>query len=69
VFLACWLDKGLGLILGGFVPNSFERISEYVPTFNEIAIICGIYGLGLLVLSILYKVVVAVRETGSKEED
>lgn len=61
VFVACWLDKGLGLILGGFVPNSFERVTEYVPTGNEIMIICGVYGIGLFVLTVLYKVAIAVR--------
>jgi molybdopterin-containing oxidoreductase family membrane subunit len=60
-FIACWLDKGIGLVLGGFVPNSFERVTEYLPTLNEIVIICGVYGLGLFILTILYKVAIAVR--------
>jgi molybdopterin-containing oxidoreductase family membrane subunit len=61
VFLGCWLDKGLGLILGGFVPNSFERVVDYVPTLNEIGVIAGVFALGMLVLTLLYKVVIAVR--------
>ncbi|MDR1604946.1 MAG: polysulfide reductase NrfD [Gracilibacteraceae bacterium] len=64
VFAACWLDKGLGLILGGFVPNSFERVVEYIPTVNEILVVMGVYGIGFFVLTILYKVAVAIRETG-----
>ncbi len=62
VFLACWLDKGIGLVLGGFVPDSFGRVTDYIPTVNELLVICGVYGIGLLVLTILYKVTIAVRK-------
>lgn len=62
VFIACWLDKGIGLVLGGFVPNAFGQITEYVPSITELTIILGVYAIGLLVLTILYKVVIAVRE-------
>ncbi|MCL1879432.1 MAG: polysulfide reductase NrfD [Actinomycetia bacterium] len=61
VFFCGWLDKGLGLVLGGFVPDSFGRVMEYTPTVNEVLIISGIYGIAMLVLTILYKVVIAVR--------
>jgi len=64
VFVAAWLDKGIGLVLGGFVPNPFGRITEYVPTVTEITVIIGVYAVGLLLLTILYKVVIGVREQG-----
>ena len=62
VFFACWIDKGLGLILAGFVPNSFEEVVNYVPQLNEILVIVGVYGIGFLVLTVLYKVAVDVHE-------
>ncbi|MCB7038768.1 sulfate reduction electron transfer complex DsrMKJOP subunit DsrP [Eggerthella sinensis] len=61
VFFACWIDKGLGLILAGFVPNSFEEVVNYVPQLNEILVIVGVYGIGFLVLTVLYKVAVSVH--------
>ncbi|MDR2492409.1 MAG: polysulfide reductase NrfD [Coriobacteriales bacterium] len=61
VFAACWLDKGLGLILGGFVPNSFEGVVEYLPSANELMVVCGVFGLGMLIMSVLYKIVISVR--------
>lgn len=67
VFVAAWLDKGLGLVLGGFVPNPFGRVVEYFPTSTEIAIVAGVYAIGLLLLTILYKVVVGVRAQNSAE--
>lgn len=62
VFVAAWLDKGLGLVLGGFVPNAFDRVKEYIPTSTELTIILGVYAIGILLLTILYKVVIGVRE-------
>ncbi len=62
VFVAAWLDKGLGLVLGGFVPNAFDHITEYVPTATELTVILGVYAIGFLLLTILYKVLIAVRE-------
>lgn len=67
VFVACWLDKGIGLVLAGFVPDSFGRVIDYLPTVNEILIICGVYALGLFVLTILYKVAVNVRRVSAGE--
>ena len=61
VFFACWIDKGLGLTLAGFVPNSFEEVVNYVPQLNEILVIVGVYGIGFLALTVLYKVAVSVH--------
>ncbi|MFO7461379.1 MAG: NrfD/PsrC family molybdoenzyme membrane anchor subunit, partial [Desulfatiglandales bacterium] len=33
VVIATWIDKGFGLVIGGFVPNPFDRVFEYWPTF------------------------------------
>ncbi len=62
VFLATWIDKGVGLVIGGFVPNPLEMITEYHPTFPEITIATAIWAVGGLILTILYKVAVSVRE-------
>jgi len=61
VFIAAWIDKGMGLVVGGFVPNPFERITEYTPTVPELWITVGIYAIGALVLTVLYKVAIGVK--------
>jgi Ni/Fe-hydrogenase subunit HybB-like protein len=38
VFIGAWIDKGLGLISGGFVPNPLHEVNEYVPTGPEVMI-------------------------------
>lgn len=62
VFVGTWIDKGLGLISGGFVPNPLHHVNEYVPTIPELTISLGIYGFGALILTILYKITVGVKE-------
>ena len=61
-FLSLWIEKGFGLIVGGFVPNPFETITEYWPTLPETAIALGVWAIGFLVLTVLYKTVVTVKE-------
>lgn len=62
VFISLWIDKGFGLIVGGFVPNMFEKVTEYWPTIPETLISLGVWAIGFLVLTVLYKVAVSVRE-------
>lgn len=61
-FVATWIDKGLGMISGGFVPNPLEEITEYWPTLPEGLIALGIWAIGALIVTLLYKVAVSVRE-------
>ena len=63
--LASWIDKGLGLLVGGFTPNMFEAVTPYMPTAKEIAVALGVDAIGALVLSLLWKVALGIkRETG-----
>ncbi len=62
VFVAGWIDKGLALVIGGFVPNPFKVYTEYWPTIPEVFITIGVYAIGLLILTILYKVALSVQE-------
>ncbi len=62
VFIAMWIEKGIGLVIGGFVPNAFERVTEYIPTLPEALIALGIWAAGFLILTILYKIAIAVKE-------
>lgn len=66
VFTGIWIDKGLGLVSGGFIPSPMHHVTEYAPTIPELAISVGVYGVGFLILTVLLKIVVSVRqETGN----
>jgi molybdopterin-containing oxidoreductase family membrane subunit len=62
VFIGAWIDKGLGMIGGGFVPNPLHEVTEYVPTQLELGVSLGIYAVGFMVLTILYKVAIGVKQ-------
>jgi Ni/Fe-hydrogenase subunit HybB-like protein len=62
VFVSLWLEKGLCLIICGFVPSPLGAVMRYVPTFRETAIVGGIWAIGALVTTVLYKITVTVRE-------
>lgn len=62
VIIATWIDKGLGLVIGGFTPNPFGRITDYWPTKPEVMITIGVYAVGFLILTLLYKMAVSVKE-------
>ena len=62
VITAIWIEKGLALVVAGFIPSPLGIVTEYAPTLPEIAITIGVYGVGGLLLTALYKLVLSVRE-------
>jgi Ni/Fe-hydrogenase subunit HybB-like protein len=60
IFVALWLDKGLGFVMGGLVVNPLNEIVEYYPTANEIGITLGIWATGFMLVTILYKIAIKV---------
>ncbi len=62
VFISLWIEKGFGLIIGGFVPNPFEKVFEYWPTGPETIITIGVWAAGFLILTLLYKIATTVKE-------
>ena len=62
VFIGCYIDKGVGLVIGGFIPNPLEHITEYVATVPEILITLGVWATGFFIMTALYKVAITVKE-------
>jgi molybdopterin-containing oxidoreductase family membrane subunit len=61
VFFSIWIEKGLGMVITGFVPNPFGEASRYWPTFTETMIALGVYAIGFLVVTVLYKATLSIR--------
>lgn len=62
VIISTWIDKGMSLVVGGFIPNPFDTVTEYWPTTPEVFIVLGIWATGFFVLTVLYKIAVTVKE-------
>jgi molybdopterin-containing oxidoreductase family membrane subunit len=61
VVVSLWIDKGLGMVVAGFVPNTLGQVVHYSPTAPELMISIAIYAIGLLILTGLYKIALEVR--------
>jgi molybdopterin-containing oxidoreductase family membrane subunit len=61
VFVSLWIDKGLGLVVGGFVPSPLGAVTEYTPTFPEVSIAIGIWAIGILIVTVFYRIALSVR--------
>ncbi len=62
IIVSVWIDKGLGLIIPGFIPSPLGIVTEYHPTIIEILITMGVWGAGFMVVTVLYKMVIEVRD-------
>ncbi len=68
VFFSLLLDKGLGLIVGGFVPSPLDTITSYTPTLPEWCIVLGVWAIGALLITVFYKIALGVHEEIGEQE-
>lgn len=61
IFISLWIEKGMVLIVGGLVPSPLGTITKYQPTIPEWGIVIGIWSIGTLMVTVFYKITVAVR--------
>jgi Ni/Fe-hydrogenase subunit HybB-like protein len=61
LFVAIWIEKGMGLIVPGFIPEPWGQIHEYTPTWVEVTVTLGIWSLGAFVFTLLAKVAIPIE--------
>ncbi len=54
-FAGIWIEKGMGLIVPGFIPSPIGEVTEYHPSFVEVLMTLGIWAFGFFILTILLK--------------
>jgi len=57
-----WVEKGMGLIIPGFIPTPSGDLVEYGPSLIEFFVCLGIWALGAFVFTVLAKVAIAIQE-------
>ena len=57
-----WIEKGMGLVVPGFVPTPLGEIVEYSPTLNETLICLGIWAFGFLCYTIFLRMAVPILQ-------
>ncbi len=56
-----WAEKGMGLVIPGFVPSPLGEVVEYAPSFTEFCVSAAIWALGALIYTLLLKVAVPIE--------
>lgn len=63
-----WIEKGMGLIIPGFIPSTLHEVVEYAPSLVEWKVTAGIWAFGLLILTVLLKLIAAVFSESEQEK-
>ncbi len=61
VFAGVWIEKGLAMVVTGFIPNPLGKITQYWPTLPELLITLAVYAVGALMVTAFYKIALTVR--------
>lgn len=59
-FVGAWIEKGMGLIVPGFIPSTLHEVVEYTPSLTEWKVSVGIWAFGLMILAIALKITLPV---------
>jgi molybdopterin-containing oxidoreductase family membrane subunit len=60
IIIGVYIEKGLGLVVPGFVPDTLGEIYEYAPTKHEVLVAVGIWATGALIYTILLKFAIPI---------
>ena len=60
IIIGVYIEKGMGLVIPGLVPDTLGEIYEYSPTGIEILLTMGIWATGLFVYTLLLRVAVPI---------
>ncbi len=60
IYASVYIEKGMGLVIPGFTPDTLGEVYEYVPTLHEIRIGAGIFSTGFLVFTLLCKIAIPI---------
>ncbi|MBM4117250.1 polysulfide reductase [bacterium] len=55
VIIGVYIEKGMGLVIPGFVPSTLGEIYDYSPSWVEKGVTVGIWALGALIYTLLLK--------------
>ena len=57
-----WIEKGMGLVIPGFIPTPLGAVVDYLPSLNETLVCLGIWAFGLLCYTILLRMAVPILQ-------
>lgn len=67
--LGIWVEKGMGLIIPGFIPSPTGDLVEYSPSAIEFLVSLGIWALGAAIFTVFAKVALAIQSGALREPE
>jgi Ni/Fe-hydrogenase subunit HybB-like protein len=67
-FTGVWIEKGMGLIVPGFIPSTLHEIVEYSPSLTEWKVTAGIWAFGLLMFTAMLKAALPIIAEPQQEQ-
>ncbi len=67
--LGVWIEKGMGLIIPGFIPSPAGDLVEYTPSAVEFLVCLGIWAMGALMFTLMAKVALAIQHGDLRAPD
>ena len=61
LFVAIWIEKGMCLIVPGLIPSPLGEMTDFHPSWTEIRVTLGIWGMGLTILTVLVKAAIPIE--------
>ncbi|MBF0590109.1 MAG: polysulfide reductase NrfD [Magnetococcales bacterium] len=63
LFVDIWLEKGLGLVVPGFIPSPLGEVVLYYPSTIEMQITLGIWAFGCALFTLLARAILGVEHS------
>jgi molybdopterin-containing oxidoreductase family membrane subunit len=61
LFIGVLIEKSIGTIIPGFVPEPWGKIPRYAPTWVELTVSAGLLALGAFVFTVLAKAAIPIE--------
>ncbi len=62
LFVAIWMEKGIGLIVPGLIPSPLGEVVDYLPTWVELSVTLAIFSLGITIVTWLVRAALIIEQ-------
>jgi len=60
IYTSVYIEKGMGLVIPAFTPDTLGEVYEYIPTLHELRIGAAIFSVGFLVFTLLCRIAIPI---------
>ncbi len=61
IVIGVWIEKGMGLVIPGFIPTPLGEVWEYTPRLYETMITVGVWALGIFIYTLALKIAIPIE--------